>query len=303
MKIWAISCVRNEADLLRVHVLYHLSIGVDRLLILDDGSTDGTADILQELSAVHPVTWRRRAGPFRQAEIFTALAHEAYIDGADWVLPIDADEFWHTPGDRSLRDVLAHSTAGALRAGVVNYVQCREQVETSADTLLRMTRRCAEPIGSADDNARLVTDREVAFVEIRYHPKWISRACATLEIGWGNHYVDGPHGHRDETSEIVCLHAPLRSRAILKQKLDVHRDAGELREYLDAAWHLRRWRRIDSENLLEAEWRANSYDADGLDLYGRTRPLVTDTLLRDLVAPLFPQSPPESARPVSGEGC
>lgn len=283
MQIWAIGCVRNEADLIRANVLHHLTQGVDKFLILDNGSTDGTDAILKELSSRCPVIRRRQSGPFRQGDLLTQLAREAFIDGAEWILPIDADEFWYAP-NRTIRDVLERTSAGALRVQIVNFIQRREQAVTTADALLHMTRRVPSPVGTVERNAELVESEEIAFVEMSYNPKWISRACGTLEIGWGNHYVRGA-GTTEETDQIVCLHAPLRSRAVLEAKADLARRAADIKEYLAVAWHLRRWRRIASEARLDAEWQANSYEDECLDLNGQRRPLVADARLRDLVSP------------------
>ena len=46
MRLYGVSMIRNEADIIRVNILYHLSIGFDRLLVVDNGSTDGTDRIL-----------------------------------------------------------------------------------------------------------------------------------------------------------------------------------------------------------------------------------------------------------------
>ena len=59
----------------------------------------------------------------------------------------------------------------------------------------------------------------------------------------------------------------------------------EIADYLEQAWHLRRWRRIAAEAGLDAEWDANSYRDGALDLYGTRRSLVIDTRLHDAVRP------------------
>jgi hypothetical protein len=105
-----------------------------------------------------------------------------------------------------------------------------------------------------------------------------------LRISWGNHVIGGAREPRIPTSEIVCLHAPLRSWSVLEAKVDAQRPPEELDDYFSIAWHLRRWRRLFWEGRLENEWAANSYLDDHLDVYGCRRPLVIDTTLRDLVA-------------------
>ena len=91
MKIFGLMMVRNEADILRVNLLHHLAAGIDRFLVVDNGSSDGSDQILREMSRDGRVSWTRDDGRYRQAEITTGLAHEARSAGADWVIPIDVD--------------------------------------------------------------------------------------------------------------------------------------------------------------------------------------------------------------------
>src|SRR5687767_14480675 len=95
MKIVAVGAVRNEADILRINVQHHLALGIDEFLFVDNGSTDGTADVLSDLVAAgFPLRWRREDGVFVQTDVLTRLVQEAGEIGAEWVLPIDADEIW-----------------------------------------------------------------------------------------------------------------------------------------------------------------------------------------------------------------
>lgn len=284
MQVFGVMVVRNEADILAINVAHHLALGIDHFLIADNGSSDGTDRVLEELAAGGRLRWTKADGPFRQSEITTALAREAFLRGADWVVPIDADEFWHAPaGD--FRSVLECSSAGALEAEVVNFIQRREQVEARPEALLEMTRRTATPVGPIERIAELVEAREAAFVEILYPPKHVARASLAIEIGQGNHSVSRVAGPTEKTVSILCLHAPLRALSVLRAKVDAERPAEELEQCLRLAWHIRRWRRLAEEGALEAEWRANSYADESLDLYGKPHPVVFDPRLRDAVAP------------------
>jgi glycosyltransferase involved in cell wall biosynthesis len=284
--ISAIMMVRNEADIVRANVLHHLAVGIDHVLVVDNGSTDGTLGILEELATTSRVHVVSRPGPFHQAETTTEFAREAFLRGARWVLPIDADEFWHVPGGR-LRDVLDDAAdAGALEVEVVNFVQRREQESLDTRALLTMTRRVPTPVGSSGEASELVESGRISFVECRYPPKCISRASIALQIGQGNHSVTGTDGPLRKTAAIVCLHAPLRARAALAvQKVEQGRRVEEVNHYLRQAWHVRRWRRLADEGGIDAEWAANSYRDDCLDVDGARHPLAIDARLRDLVEP------------------
>ena len=284
--IVGIMMVRNEADILRVNLLHHLASGIDQVLIADNGSTDGTDRVLREFAATNRVHVFTRPGPFHQAETTTELAREAFLRGARWVIPIDADEFWHVPGAR-LRDVLDDfAAAGAIEVEVVNFVQAREQDVLDPTALLTMTRRVPEPVGSSGEAHELVEAGRIGFVECRYPPKYVSRASIALEIGQGNHAVAGTCGPIRKTAAIMCLHAPLRARAALEvSKVEQGRRVEEVSHYLRQAWHVRRWRRLAGEGAMDAEWSANSYRDDCLDVYGARHRLTIDTTFRDLVAP------------------
>jgi uncharacterized protein YukE len=284
MQVFGVMVVRNEADILRVNLAHHFALGIDRFLIADNGSSDGTKRLLEALGSDRRLLWTTADGPFRQSEITTALAREAFLRGADWVVPIDADEFWHAPaGD--FRRVLERSSAGALEAEVVNFIQRREQVEARPEGLLEMTRRTATPVGPIERIEELVEAREISFVEILYPPKHVARASLSLEIRQGNHSVAGAPGPTEKTEDILCLHAPLRAFSVLRAKVDSERPAEHLEHQLRLAWQLRRWRRLAEHGALDGEWRANSYAGEFLDVYGKPHPVVFDSRLRDAVAP------------------
>ncbi|HVT45799.1 MAG TPA: class I SAM-dependent methyltransferase [Thermoanaerobaculia bacterium] len=289
MKIFGLMAVRNEADIIEINLRHHLALGVDRFLVVDNGSSDGTDHILAALARELPIAWCRRIGAFLQPELTTELAGEAYLQGADWVVPIDADEFWHTPG-RSLREILAESSAGAIAVDVVNFIQSREQRFSGRQALLTMTRRPPRPCGPISEIERLVTSRQIGFVEIEYPPKHLARASPGIRIGQGNHSIHFSAGETEWSDAIVCLHAPLRSLQQLETKIDRHRPEAELHDYLKLSWHTRRWRRLADEERLDEEWAANSYEDDVLDLPGKKRLTVFDTTLRDLVAPWIDQT-------------
>ena len=297
MKIFGLMMVRNEADILRVNLLHHLAAGIDRFLVVDNGSSDGSDQILREMSGDGRVSWTRDDGKYRQAEITTGLAHEARSAGADWVIPIDVDEFWHAPGG-NLRRVLEESSASALKVQVTNFVQRRDQMRAEPGGLLHMTRRAPIPVGDLEWTQNLVEKNLYSYVEVTFAPKWISRAADSLEIAMGNHGIAGASGRLEATDEIVCLHAPLRARSILDSKVEQGRRVAALGLNRKHGWHVQRWTRLAEQNQIDAEWLANSYEGEFIDVYGAARPVVYDPRLRDVVRPWVEQgTETESQKP------
>ena len=286
MKIFGVTVVRSEADIIALTLRYHLHLGLDGVFVLDNGSTDGTDRILEQLAqADNRIRWSRYEGEFQQAELTTGLARDAFRAGADWIVPFDADEFWFAPV-REFREVLARSKAAALRAQVIHYIQAREQLRRSPEALLTMNRRASWTVGPPDGRA-LVEAQQIGYVEAMYLPKWISRASANLEIDTGNHSAGNLAGKPETTAELVCLHAPIRSRDTLVQKAAQSLRLEEAGRPAADGWHTHRVRRLLEEDAIDAEWAANSYENDALDVYGTRRPVAFDPTLRDAVAPFL----------------
>jgi hypothetical protein len=290
MSIAAVMLARDEDDILAINLRHHLPL-VDHLFVIDNGSSDGTPRVLRDFARRFPhLRWTTDTSPFYQSKLLTQLAHDAWEAGDEWVFSIDADEFWRTTSHRSLRAVLEDlpPDVGALEVPVTHYVQARWVERRHRRALLTMTRRAPEPVGPPESADQLVAKRHTSFVEAAYAPKLISRTGDQLSIGLGNHSADGLVGSVVPTSEVVCLHAPLRSFANL-----VHRaatgDRVENEEFgRGTAWQARRWAGMTPDELA-VEWRANSYDmrSGALDVHGFAHPLVDDELLRDTVLPHF----------------
>ena len=111
MKLAAISMVRNEADVIESFVR-HNGLWADVLYIADHASTDETGEILQKLQAEGlPLRLSEVRGAAQvQSEIITSLLYQAVSEGADLIVPLDADEFLlpeGVPGAVRCREALA----------------------------------------------------------------------------------------------------------------------------------------------------------------------------------------------------
>jgi len=107
--VWAVSMVRNEADIIE-HFIRHTLGLVDGIAVLDHASTDGTFETLSRLKAEGLQIARLRTAEtaFFQGSHITELARECFArTGADYVLPLDADEFLRTPSRAAMEAALA----------------------------------------------------------------------------------------------------------------------------------------------------------------------------------------------------
>ncbi|HUF01671.1 MAG TPA: glycosyltransferase family 2 protein [Gaiellaceae bacterium] len=209
MTLW----VRNEADILDANIAFHLNAGVDFVIATDNGSDDGTLDILdgyQRRGVLHRID----DPAFSQVDAVTRMARLAATElGADWVINNDADEFWWPRGG-SLTDVLAAvpERFGCVRGMWRHFVARPATADFFAEGMTVRLRRS-------------VTDRDHAF---NAHFKTAHRADPEVTVGGGNHEAYG----RDliplrNWYPIEVLHFPLRSLEQCERKF-VHRAITEL---------------------------------------------------------------------------
>lgn len=100
VNVAAILVVRDEERLIERNVCFHLDMGFHTVAVLDHCSMDGTSDILNRLAADRGIVVMRDNDPsFDHARLSNRiLSHVLKTRYADWIVPLDADEFFHAPG-------------------------------------------------------------------------------------------------------------------------------------------------------------------------------------------------------------
>lgn len=141
--------VKNEARYLLEWVAYYVAIGVDQFILYDNGSTDGTVELLRSIGKAVPVTviaWPspNSVHPLSYPEIYAALDQADHQIGCDWekliwmspqiaaynhalarfgnqhdwMLFVDADEFFVPIRDRSIKEFIARCASGDDVGGI-----------------------------------------------------------------------------------------------------------------------------------------------------------------------------------------
>lgn len=217
MTVFGISMVRDEADIIRTTIM-HMREQVDEIIVADNGSVDGTRDILNDLG-VTVVDDDERG--YYQSRKMTALAHQAREKGADWVIPFDADELWFSNQGGRIADVLDHIGEQWLicSAPLFDHVATGNDDPTQSNPIRRLLwRRKAQ--GAM--------------------PKVACRTREDLVIGMGNH--DATYGDDIPTirPELLHLHHyPYRSPEQFIKKVRNGAQAyalSDLPEYYGAHW-------------------------------------------------------------------
>lgn len=109
MRLIGTAHVRNEADVVEAFVRHNLSV-LDAIAIVDHGSLDATPDILRQLVEEGlPVFVGQETTPgFDHQTLSNRLVRHVFATSdADWIVPVDADEFLKTPSREALDEALA----------------------------------------------------------------------------------------------------------------------------------------------------------------------------------------------------
>ena len=281
---------RDEADILRANIEYHLERGVCSFIVTDNLSRDGTRDILLEFERqklVHYIAERdddyaQRVWVTRMAR----LAHEQFR--ADWIINSDADEFWWPVSDSLLSAVFSRvpQKVFALRVQRTNFVP------TDFD-----------PTSAFYDRMTLRDTRSSNSTGAPLPPKVCHRASGDVVVEQGNHGVTCSHAIVTEaTSAMTIFHFPLRSYAQFENKI-VQGARAVMRnpnlgytnitwKYLYQVWlrgGLRDWYESEMVTAKTMEWNFES---------GR---YVLDERLRDYLRKLLPEQQSNLTPPSGGQ--
>jgi hypothetical protein len=205
MKIVMTLLVRDEEDILRANLDFHLAQGVDFVIIMDNLSEDSTRNIAEQFARRGLARYLfQPRDDYSQAEWVTSMARMAFTEhGADWVINNDADEFW-LPHSGDLR-----STFAALDPDVNTVVAERHNfVPTTMDPALPFHRR-------------MVYRQAVSLNSLgrRLPAKVAHRGSAEVTVAQGNHAVTGIAPGQACANAVEILHFPLRTRAQLVNKI------------------------------------------------------------------------------------
>jgi len=197
--------VRDEEDILRANLEYHLSQGVDFVLVTDNGSVDRTVGILEEYERLGVVRLiHEPSDDYSQARWVTRMARLACIDHeADWIINGDADEFWW-------------SETGTLKSVL-------EAVPDSDDlVVVPRSNFVPRPPGEGNLFQRMVVREAHSCNALGdpLPPKVGHRASPEVQVSQGNHSISHGTGLRvAEEPRLLIFHFPLRTYRQFERKI------------------------------------------------------------------------------------
>ena len=204
MRLVGATAARNAADIVEAFVRHNLTL-LDGIAIVDHGSFDGTSDILDALvrDGLPLFVARDETPAFDQRAIINRLVRHVFgTSDADWVFPIDTDEFLKVGSRQALETALnAVSPQSHMLMPWLTYIPRFDGAEDMS-AVLRSARRLAQ---ERHGLRKVVIGRH-----------FMANPAAT--VSKGNHGIDRgspfPHANADAkcAADVAALaHVPIRS--------------------------------------------------------------------------------------------
>jgi hypothetical protein len=265
--------VRDEADIIEANIRTHASLGVDAFVIMDNGSIDGTREILSKLVKEFEIIVIDEKGDYNQAKWMKQLAMIAKNRlKADWVINNDADEFWLPKNDLNLKENLAFK-GSVLTVNRYNMILEREKYFFDTSYLVE------NPIFYSKE--KQLTSEKLSIILTKIGPKTIINPYGLIYLRGGNHkalhirnmrdYLRSGYDKIKRFKDIEVFHYPIRSYTQFEQNIKNRKRLLESSKKVSMGPHYRRWVQLYNEGKLLDEFKNsivfNQKDIDTLLKY------------------------------------
>ena len=218
--VWGMVCARNEADIIEANLRHHLKLGLIGIVFLDNMSKDGTGEIARSVPGVRVFD---DPSPYDHVSQNRRMAELAMGFGAEWVLAIDADEFWYPTRSDDIPQAVASASARgweAFRVPGYSYACSAWDDPSQADPVRRLRWR------STAQNQ---------------NPKVAFRCAPGRWATQGNERCSDRAGWPPIQHDLWLCHYPVRGLARFVTKMESCRGSGVHR-------HLEKWYRALRSN-------------------------------------------------------
>ncbi|MGI9291149.1 MAG: glycosyltransferase family 2 protein [Gammaproteobacteria bacterium] len=263
--------VRDEEDVLRANMEFHLAQGVDFILVTDNKSEDSTPDIIREYESAGVARYIYEGDDdYNQSAWVTRMAKLAATEySADWVINNDADEFWW-PREGNLKECFA---AVPDQFNIVvgerhDFVPLVEEHGSFLDDMVFRKKVSLNTIGKP------------------LPPKVAHRGDPEVLVQQGNHWAELQNGEQIIEEVLDIFHFPIRRYAQFTNKIVNGGQAYE-RNTTHNAQVGKTWRTLYKEyqkNGLKDFYRKQSMSAKQLEKGLRSGELIMDRRLSDFLA-------------------
>lgn len=243
--------VKNEADIIEDNIRYHATQGVDCFVVMDNGSTDGTSEIVDALAKEFEILKiNRPVQDYQQSNWKTEMATTSRNQlGADWSIANDADEFWVSDSG-NLKEELG-SWGSVLECRRINMIPDEgffnedfHYLDSPFEVNLPIMNRGADLIN--DDNLSIMLGNIHGKVMVNNH--------GLIRVKGGNHRAWHIFSiiNKRKSSSVRVYHYPIRNKNSFVANIE-NRAALLKSGVTKMGDHYRRWVRLYESGCLDEE--------------------------------------------------
>lgn len=242
--------IRDEEDIIKKNIEHHLNNGVDYFIITDNGSKDKSLEIINEFKQVLEVIHEKEQN-YHQSEWVTKMALKAIKYDPDWIVHLDADEFWK--GFDFLEDV--NKDIKVIKSS------------TSLDPKKSDGTTCRDHVVIEQIPEEFNFKNMPYYRTSEYRPnkgcKIIHRPDKKIQILQGNHDAVSFSGRQIFTKRITIDHYPVRSYSHFERKVINGGSSYKISNLpLSTGSHWRKWYEIYEKGKLKEEYNKMIYNKE-----------------------------------------
>lgn len=252
IKIVMTILVKNEIDILEANIRTHAKLGVNAFAIMDNGSNDGTRELLSRLAHEFDILILDEMGPYVQKKFMTKLAFAAKKRyNPDWIINNDADEFWIPNQENSLKDCLKFK-GGILqiqRSNMIPPYASLVKDDVWADSKNEVRNQIQYRSSYGKDTSILLGQAS---------RKVITNPHGLIKINTGNHSAEHiALWEKRELSSIHIYHYPIRSYNQFYKRAKTRKEVLDKDPNVKLGDHEKRWKKMFEDDTLKEEYENN----------------------------------------------
>lgn len=249
--------LKDEVDIIEKNIRFHSSQGVDAFCILDNGSTDGTQELILKLKSEFEIDLEITHAKYNQGPWMTHLAKKARkVFDASLVISNDADEFWVASTGNLKNHLFPNDSIVTIPR--YNFLQSINDMSEHV-CFSKSPYKVVSPILYSKEQQK--NNAELALILTKISPKVIVNPKGLLKIKGGNHRAKHLRFWLNRhCADIEVHHYPIRSYQQFENNIINRKKLLDSDSKVRMGFHYKRWVRLYEQGVLEDEFRKMSFD-------------------------------------------